>query len=1301
MRCAAEKALRPFELLSHRAALNPTNRWHGVPLTVVSTGGGVLDRWLQVVWQGRRYASIARFGFRCVAVGTAIALAPLQIAHAQSNSKGPAIGNVDRDTIDKARAAALEHMRAGRFAAGVPFARIALALTEASHGPEATETAIASHSLAFLLRRTNQPQEARALLERALSIYQRRLPAIHEDIRNAVGELGQIYVAEGRGAEVVALYAGLIERASREGHGGHVAVGHLNTNLGFVLRGLGRAAESEQAFRQAVTLYEANDALDGDPYRLALETLLDRLEAGGRFEQSITMAKAAIERLVARAGKVSDLVIRLHNRLSGQQLEAGRFVEARAHAQAALELISRTEAPPQTAARPVATGAATGVDQTVAALNNLARAYRAVAEYPAAEQAYRRAIARLGVRNDKANAGILIDNLAVLYLHQGRLDEAERHHKQALALLEEALGREDASVGRAAANLGTLLNESGRPGEAEPLLRRALAIANARSPRDPVSIGVIADNLAGLLRTTNRHQEARGLYSQALALFEGALPPKHPRLATARNNLGRFFLDIGSYAEAEAELKRALAISVDIYGAQSAENAFAMGNLAEVYAATRRYDEARAHFARALALLEATHGSSHYNLLLTLSAAAQLELADGKPLAARSLFERAVAIEVATRARRGLRNNSIARSRAGREPFIGLVEAIWRSGTEPATRDTARALEVGQWDTMTPAAAALAAFGARAGTGDATLQAAVRERQDLAADWQVVDRRLTEQLSQSGQRNVALEGDLRQRLAAIEARLDAIDSDLAARFPRYHDLARPAPIGIAEVQALLSPDETAIQFVVATDATYVWAVSKSSVAWHRAPIKERELRSLVRTLRCGLDETEWFGEGTDRCTKLLGLAPEQIPPQGEPLPFDPVSAHNLFKILLGPLSHEIAGKDLLVVASGPLTALPFQVLVTEPPPPREASGSGKADFAGVAWLGHRNAITVLPSLASLSSLRQLARSSRAAKSYVGVGNPLLTGADGTDRRAFDVPGCEITPAANSRIASGTVKPASQVLRGAGVNLDALRRQSPLPETVDELCRVARFLGASPEDVVVGARATETSIKEMSSAGRLADARIVHFATHGLLAGETAQFLTGKAEPALVMTPPAKSNDTDDGLLTASEVANLKLDADWVVLSACNTAGGEEVGAEALSGLARAFFYAGARSLLVSHWAVDSDATVKLITAAFREMARDPDLTQSRALARAMAAMATEGGRSTHPSYWSPFVVVGGSAPQVRAPPASVAVEDVAKPPPALPTKSIAPAKAGPARPKGTSTNSAGDDWQGRALGLER
>ena len=114
---------------------------------------------------------------------------------------------------------------------------------------------------------------------------------------------------------------------------------------------------------------------------------------------------------------------------------------------------------------------------------------------------------------------------------------------------------------------------------------------------------------------------------------------------------------------------------------------------------------------------------------------------------------------------------------------------------------------------------------------------------------------------------------------------------------------------------------------------------------------------------------------------------------------------------------------------------------------------------------------------------------------------------------------------------------------------------------------------------------------------------------------------------------------DDGLLTASEVAQLKLDADWEILSACNTAAGDKPGAKGLSGLAKAFFYAGARALLVSHWPVFSKSTTDLTTSMFETIRNNPTIGRAEALRRSMMEMASH-RRTAHPIFWAPFVVVG-------------------------------------------------------------
>jgi len=227
------------------------------------------------------------------------------------------------------------------------------------------------------------------------------------------------------------------------------------------------------------------------------------------------------------------------------------------------------------------------------------------------------------------------------------------------------------------------------------------------------------------------------------------------------------------------------------------------------------------------------------------------------------------------------------------------------------------------------------------------------------------------------------------------------------------------------------------------------------------------------------------------------------------------------------------------------------------------------------------------------------------------------------------------------------------VRGGVVDPKEVARLSPLPETVDEVCAIADVLGTSHDDLLLAGRASEPTLKGLDARGELKSYRILHFATHGLVAGE----IGGLSEPALVLTPPDVATADDDGLLSASEVAALRLDADWVVLSACNTAAGDGASKEALSGLARAFFYAGARALLVSHWPVRSDAAVRLTTAALDEMKRTPGLARSEALRRSMLALLSDPVDPTfaHPQVWAPFTVVGEGGGVIGSPPSAVAV----------------------------------------------
>ena len=683
-----------------------------------------------------------------------------------------------------------------------------------------------------------------------------------------------------------------------------------------------------------------------------------------------------------------------------------------------------------------------------------------------------------------------------------------------------------------------------------------------------------------------------------------------------------------------------------------------LNNLAQLYRVQGRYADAEPLFRRSLAITEKALGPGHPELALSLNNVARLGFDQSDWARAADYWRRSTGV-LKRRAERGLAGaaDGSAKGEAQRSSwqFTGLVKATHRlaaDGRGPASL-AAEMFETAQWGQGSEAAAALAQMAARSAKDSPELTGLVRERQDLAGEWQAKDKLLiAAKSSEPANRKAEAEKVLADRLAAIDDRLAELNGRLAKDFPNYAALASPIPTPLSEVQALLGPDEALVLFLDTPEwkplpeESFVWVVTTTEVRWARSEFGTAALKREVAALRCGLDGSVWEGTaGKEHCADALGGPPLRYTPSS--LPFDHARAHKLYMGLFGEVQDLIEGKHLLIVPSGPLTQLPFQVLVTQPP--------GTGDHRATAWLAREHAITVLPAVSSLKALRRVSRPSAAPRPMIGFGNPLLTGYAGRPgdeatakavakdhaQWAKEARAKERCPETRPQRVAARVDHRSGVAgvetRGGIVNLADIKEQVPLPETADELCAVADRVNAEPRDIHLGTKATEREVKQLSASGELAKYRMVHFATHGTLAGE----LKGTHEPGLILTPPPTATEDDDGYLSASEIAALKLDADWVVLSACNTAAGGAVNAEALSGLGRAFIYAGARSLLVSHWAVYSEATVKLITGGVREMAGNAKVGRAEAMRLSMLALIDMGSQEeAHPAFWAPFVVVG-------------------------------------------------------------
>jgi len=191
----------------------------------------------------------------------------------------------------------------------------------------------------------------------------------------------------------------------------------------------------------------------------------------------------------------------------------------------------------------------------------------------------------------------------------------------------------------------------------------------------------------------------------------------------------------------------------------------------------------------------------------------------------------------------------------------------------------------------------------------------------------------------------------------------------------------------------------------------------------------------------------------------------------------------------------------------------------------------------------------------------------------------------------------------------------------------------LPETRIELTNIAKFFGEHSSTLLLGDNANEDQLKLME----LAKFSVISFATHAILANE----LEGIREPGIVLTPPISVTELNDGVLTATEIAQLELNADWVILSACNTAAADgELSNEAFSGLARSFFYAGTRTILASHWPVASQPTAEFVNLIIEEYFKK-NVGKSEAHKRAIKTfLQAQNELYSHPSIWGPFSIIG-------------------------------------------------------------
>lgn len=523
---------------------------------------------------------------------------------------------------------------------------------------------------------------------------------------------------------------------------------------------------------------------------------------------------------------------------------------------------------------------------------------------------------------------------------------------------------------------------------------------------------------------------------------------------------------------------------------------------------------------------------------------------------------------------------------------------------------------------------ALGASGARAAADDPELADLVRKEQDALNQTDSFQAILSDAIAAPrDQQNPDALKSLRTAIASLNSARAVLLDEIKRRFPKYADFTTPQPVTFSGVQKHLRPGEALITIFPSADQTYVWAIPyKGEVQFAIEPIGKENLQKIVVHLRKALDSDPGnFGD---------------IPA------FDFSRAHSLYRQLLQPVEKGWKdASDVIVVAHGPLAQLPFSVLPTTPVLPGPEKYELFTRYRMIPWLIRKVSITRQPSVSSFITLRNLPAGDPDRKSFAGFGDPIfnmtqLALAEGKKygrskglekgEGGLHVRGLRITEKGD--------------LDRANIPSLKLSHLNRLPDTSEEIKSIAGALGADlSRDIFLGKKASERQVKIMP----LSDRRIIAFASHALVPGD----IDGLDQPAIALSAPSVTGDNEDGLLTMEEVLKLKLNADWVVLSACNTGAAEGAGAEAVSGLGQAFFYAGTRAILVSMWPVETTSAKELTTGLFKFQKEDKTLSRARALQKSMLdlidnkVLRDKGtgkviASYAHPLFWAPFIVVG-------------------------------------------------------------
>jgi CHAT domain-containing protein/Tfp pilus assembly protein PilF len=1011
------------------------------------------------------------------------------------------------------------------------------------------------------------------------------------------------------------------------------------------LRGLveqGKYAEAEEGARALLAEVESTHGPTSAEAADALDVLVESRWRQGKFGEPETreLAQRAIEIKTEVLGSDHALVAESLNNLAVISFFIGDYDAAGSLWERAVEIRERTLAPDD--------------PRLAQTLNNLANLLQTIGDYDAALPLYERAleIRKQALGPESARVADSLSNLGVLVASMGDYTRARSLLEEAIAIKKKALGPEHPKVASSMNSLAYVLDVIGDYEGERPLLEEAMRIWEATLGPDHPRVAATLNNIAEIERRTGEFDAALGHYRRSLAISENALGPDHPRVALGLDNLADLFKQTGEHAEARRLYERSLEIKEKAYGELHPEVAESLTSLAILLSETGKLDEAGPLLERAVEIREKTLGPAHPDVAESLIGLATLFTATGDTSAALDL---ALASERIARDHLRLTGRSLSEKQALRYASVrhkGLDLALTLAEESPDAASRRRVL-----DSLTRSRAVV--LDEMAGRQRSVTLSSDPEIARLAAELASARARLAN-LTVSGLDNMDLEtyqklvDEAREEKEQAESKL----AGASVAFARERERGR---LGLDEVVASLPPASALVSFVVHDRTTVVESD-------HPVPDEGQESTGAEEEDRISIEVEPYYlalvlREGHSDVASVPLATVDDIENRVERWKKEAVSAarrrrspeetekryrqaaQELRQAVWDPLTPHLSGTErVFIVPDGALNLVSFAAL----------------PVGENAYL-----IEEGPTLHYLSAERDLVPTFDSERH--GTGLLALGGPDYDDESIFaaGVVGTGSSP---------TDPGEDNGLRSSCGSFDSLRFD-PLQAAAieaEEIVALWEEAGAGQETEqaglvhLAGAEASEAAIKT-AAPGK----QVLHLATHGFfLGGECAsgsERIRGSRGLKLVEEPdPAPitgvsplllsglalaganhrglaAEGEEDGILTAEEIASLDLSGvEWAVLSACDTGVGEIQAGEGVFGLRRAMQVAGVRTLIMSLWPVDDEATRRWMRALYRgRLFYQLDSAEAvRGASVSVIEQRREAGESTHPFYWAAFVAAG-------------------------------------------------------------